>query len=136
MQFTIESRRRRIGYRLFRHAAQEQPAADNGNNQRAGYASDRRVVFVLPFEREFTLIGTTDLDFTGEPAGATPTSDEVDYLCRAVNHYFREQISPKQVQVAWVKLAKTRFVVDVQAKLHALLETLSESADTEPGLMP
>ena len=31
------------------------------------------------------------------------------------------------------ELAKTRFVVDVQAKLHALLETLSESADTEPG---
>jgi len=30
-------------------------------------------------------------------------------------------------------LAKARFVVDVQAKLHALLETISESADTEPG---
>jgi glycerol-3-phosphate dehydrogenase len=59
--------------------------------------ADRRVVFALPFEREFTLIGTTDLEFTGEPSGATPSSDEVDYLCRAVNHYFREQISPKQV---------------------------------------
>jgi transposase len=34
------------------------------------------------------------------------------------------------------ELAKTRFVVDVQAKLHALLETLSESADTEPRLTP
>jgi len=33
-------------------------------------------------------------------------------------------------------LAKTRFVVDVQAKLHVLLETLSESADTEPRLTP
>jgi len=32
------------------------------------------------------------------------------------------------------ELVKTRFVVDVQAKLHALLETLSESADTEPRL--
>ena len=32
------------------------------------------------------------------------------------------------------ELAKARFVVDVQAKLQALLETLSESADTEPGL--
>jgi transposase len=34
------------------------------------------------------------------------------------------------------ELAKARFVVDVQAKLHALLETLSESADTEPRPMP
>jgi transposase len=34
------------------------------------------------------------------------------------------------------ELAKARFVVDVQAKLHALLETLSESADTEPGSTP
>jgi len=34
------------------------------------------------------------------------------------------------------ELAKARFVVDVQAKLHALLETLSESADNEPGSTP
>ena len=59
--------------------------------------TDRRVVFALPFENDFTLIGTTDLEFTGEPSGATPSSDEVDYLCRAVNHYFKAQIGPKQV---------------------------------------
>jgi transposase-like protein len=34
------------------------------------------------------------------------------------------------------ELAKARFVVDVQAKLHALLETLSESGDTEPRSRP
>lgn len=34
------------------------------------------------------------------------------------------------------ELAKARFVVDTQAKLHALLETLSESADTEPKSGP
>jgi transposase-like protein len=34
------------------------------------------------------------------------------------------------------ELAKARFVMDVQAKLHALLETLSESADSEPGSTP
>jgi transposase len=34
------------------------------------------------------------------------------------------------------ELARARFVVDVQAKPHALLETLSESADTEPRSMP
>jgi glycerol-3-phosphate dehydrogenase len=59
--------------------------------------TDRRVVFALPYERDFTLIGTTDAEFSGEPAGATPSSDEIDYLCRAANQYFRAQIGPKQV---------------------------------------
>ena len=59
--------------------------------------TDRRVIFALPYERDFTLIGTTDEEFTGEPSGAKPSADETVYLCRAVNHYFRAQIGPKQV---------------------------------------
>jgi glycerol-3-phosphate dehydrogenase len=59
--------------------------------------SDRRVVFALPFERDFTMIGTTDLEFTGEPSGVMPSADEIVYLCRAVNDYFRVEIGPKQV---------------------------------------
>ena len=59
--------------------------------------TDRRIVFALPFERDFTLIGTTDAEFSGEPAGATPGADEIDYLCRAANQYFRAQIGSKQV---------------------------------------
>jgi glycerol-3-phosphate dehydrogenase len=38
---------------------------------------DRRVVFALPFEDQFTLIGTTDRDFAGDPAGIAPGSDEI-----------------------------------------------------------
>jgi glycerol-3-phosphate dehydrogenase len=59
--------------------------------------SDGRVVFVLPFERDYTLIGTTDSEFTGEPSGVMPNADEITYLCRAVNDYFRVEIGPKQV---------------------------------------
>ncbi len=50
---------------------------------------DRRVVFAIPFERDFTLIGTTDLDFSGDPGAVVPTLAEIDYLCDAVNDYFR-----------------------------------------------
>ena len=47
-----------------------------------------------------------------------------------------EQIAALQAEKQRVELAKARFVVDVQAKLHALLETLSESGDTEPRSTP
>jgi len=62
-------------------------------------SSDRRVVFVLPFERDFTLIGTTDLDFTGDPAAAAITGEEIAYLCNSVNNYFRHTI--EGIDVKW-----------------------------------
>jgi glycerol-3-phosphate dehydrogenase len=58
---------------------------------------DRRVIFALPYGNGFTLIGTTDLDFTGDPAMVTPSADEIAYLCRSVNVYFRENIAPGDV---------------------------------------
>ena len=54
---------------------------------------DGRVVFVIPFERDFTLIGTTDVPVS-DPADASVSSDEVDYLCRAVNRYLSEPVKP------------------------------------------
>ena len=38
---------------------------------------------------DFTLIGTTDQEFAGDPGGVAPSADEIDYLCAAVNDYFR-----------------------------------------------
>lgn len=54
---------------------------------------DGRVVFAIPFERDFTLIGTTDEDFVGNPAAVAVTPQEVHYLCQAVNRYFRLPVS-------------------------------------------
>jgi glycerol-3-phosphate dehydrogenase len=59
--------------------------------------ADGRIVFAIPYERDYTLIGTTDEDFTGDPGGATVTSAEIAYLCRAVSAYFREPVTPDQV---------------------------------------
>jgi glycerol-3-phosphate dehydrogenase len=58
---------------------------------------DGRVVFVLPYERDFTLIGTTDNPFSGDPGAVAPSADEVDYLCAVVNEHFRAVISPQDV---------------------------------------
>jgi glycerol-3-phosphate dehydrogenase len=58
---------------------------------------DRRVVFAIPYHTDFTLIGTTDENFTGDPASVTPSSTEISYLCEAAARYFRAEVSAAQV---------------------------------------
>ena len=57
--------------------------------------TDRRVVFVIPFEGRFNLIGTTDVPFEGDPANATCSAEEAEYLCAAVARYFRTPPRPE-----------------------------------------
>jgi glycerol-3-phosphate dehydrogenase len=58
---------------------------------------DARIVFALPYEQEFTLIGTTDRGFSGDPAGVRASSEEVVYLCDVANQHFRAAIGPSDV---------------------------------------
>lgn len=61
--------------------------------------ADRRIVFAIPFERDYTLIGTTDIEFTGKPESVCIDADEIAYLCAAANRYFTRAIAP--VDVVW-----------------------------------
>ncbi|WP_120498393.1 glycerol-3-phosphate dehydrogenase [Kiloniella sp. EL199] len=58
---------------------------------------DKRIVFAIPYEKDFTLIGTTDEDFQGDPADVKISQDEIEYLCRLSNSYFKASISSNQV---------------------------------------
>jgi len=58
---------------------------------------DRRIVFAIPYENEFTLIGTTDLAYEGDPAEVAISKDEIAYLCQVVNDHFVRQIAPADV---------------------------------------
>ncbi|MFV0280974.1 MAG: glycerol-3-phosphate dehydrogenase [Rhodoblastus sp.] len=60
---------------------------------------DGRIVFAIPYEEKFTLIGTTDRDYQGDPADVAITDAETAYLCAAANEYFNRQIAPGDV--AW-----------------------------------
>jgi len=60
-------------------------------------APDRRVVFVLPFADDFTLIGTTDQNFVGDLGSLAPDPSEISYLCHAVNQYFRDKVIPDEL---------------------------------------
>ncbi len=57
---------------------------------------DRRVVFMIPWEGRFTLVGTTDIPVAA-PDQAEATQEEVDYLCRAVNRYLEKPVAPRAV---------------------------------------
>ncbi len=58
---------------------------------------DKRIVFAIPFERDFTLIGTTDVEIGGDPGEAKTDAAEIDYLCTMINRYFSRQIAPADV---------------------------------------
>ena len=59
--------------------------------------ADGRVFFLIPYERDYTLIGTTDLDFTGDPAHVHASVAEIDYLCRSTSAYLRSPVTPDMV---------------------------------------
>jgi len=56
--------------------------------------ADGRIVFVMPYEGDFTLIGTTDEDFAGDPGVARASEAEIDYLCRSAGAYLRKPVTP------------------------------------------
>jgi len=59
--------------------------------------ADGRIIFAIPYEQDFTLIGTTDVDFHGDPSTVAITDDEIDYLCRAASEYFTSPVTPESV---------------------------------------
>ncbi len=59
--------------------------------------ADRRIVFAIPYERDFTLIGTTDFEFSGDLSDVQIEKSEIDYLCRSVSEYFVKPVTPDNV---------------------------------------
>jgi glycerol-3-phosphate dehydrogenase len=60
---------------------------------------DGRICFAIPYEHDFTLIGTTDADFNGEPGKVAISEAETDYLLAAANEYF--QASVTRANIRW-----------------------------------
>jgi glycerol-3-phosphate dehydrogenase len=58
---------------------------------------DKRIFFVIPYEQDFTLIGTTDQDYKGDPALVHASVEEIAYLCRSASDYLRRPVTPEMV---------------------------------------
>ncbi len=59
--------------------------------------ADSRIFFAIPYERDFTLIGTTDADHTGSLADVQASAEEVAYLCEGASRYFAKPVAPADV---------------------------------------
>ena len=58
---------------------------------------DGRIVFTIPYEGRYTLIGTTDISFSGDPTNVRISPEEISYLCDAVNRSFEKKIGGSEV---------------------------------------
>ena len=59
--------------------------------------ADGRIIFAIPYETDFSLIGTTDQEHHGDPRAATCTPEEQDYLLRFANSYLRQPLTAEDV---------------------------------------
>jgi glycerol-3-phosphate dehydrogenase len=59
--------------------------------------SDGRIVFVIPYQDDFTLIGTTDRDYDGDPSKVKASGEEIQYLCDSVSEYLAKPVRPEDV---------------------------------------
>jgi len=59
--------------------------------------ADERIVFVIPFEDKYSLIGTTDIEYNGDPSKVKISDEEVNYLIAITNDYFKNKISREDI---------------------------------------
>lgn len=58
---------------------------------------DNRIIFAIPYEDDFTLIGTTDQDYLGDAKDVAITDGEIDYLCNAASEYFASPVTRQDI---------------------------------------
>lgn len=91
---------------------------------------DGRVVFALPYEGEFTLIGTTDIPVEA-PEDAVITDEEADYLCEAANRYFQSRIAP--ADIVWSYSGVRSLYDDGEKEAKAVTRDYHLELDSDPG---
>ena len=96
--------------------------------------ADGRVVFAIPYERDFTLVGTTDVPVEGDPGPVAASVAEIAYLCAAVNGYFIRQIAP--ADVVWSYAGVRPLHEDGHANASAVTRDYVLDLDAPAGAAP
>lgn len=92
--------------------------------------ADGRIVFVIPYEGDFTLIGTTDTPFEGDPTGIEISEEETRYLCEVASGFLANPVTPEDV--VW-SYAGVRPLHDDDAGAKASTVTRDYTFDVQAG---
>ncbi|AZO68246.1 MULTISPECIES: glycerol-3-phosphate dehydrogenase [unclassified Mesorhizobium] len=95
---------------------------------------DGRIIFAIPYEEEFTLIGTTDQDYPGDPHGVKISDAEIDYLCAAASEYFAKPV--KRSDIVWTYSAVRPLYDDGASKAQEATRDYVLKADGGEGTAP
>ncbi|MFL6647790.1 MAG: glycerol-3-phosphate dehydrogenase [Sulfurifustaceae bacterium] len=95
---------------------------------------DKRIIFAIPYEHDYTLIGTTDVAFDADPARPAISAQETDYLCAMANHYFKRQIGPGDV--VWSYSGVRPLLEEEAADLSAVTRDYALEYDAGPDRAP
>jgi glycerol-3-phosphate dehydrogenase len=90
---------------------------------------DGRIVFAIPYERKFTLIGTTEKDYPGDLATPSIDEPEIDYLLDMANRYFRRELSRKDV--AWTFAGLRPLLADPKDRATSVTRDYVLDLDTQ-----
>jgi glycerol-3-phosphate dehydrogenase len=96
---------------------------------------DKRVIFVIPYEDDLALIGTTDIAYHGRPEDVAIDPAEQDYLLRAVNRYMRSQLTAADA-VATYSGIRPLFDDDAAASASAVTRDYTFDVDAGAGKPP
>ncbi|WP_338522829.1 glycerol-3-phosphate dehydrogenase [Pseudomonas batumici] len=85
------------GIRLIQGSHLIVPRLYEGEHAHILQNEDQRIVFTIPYLDRFTLIGTTDREYQGDPAKVSITEAETDYLLKVVNAHFKKQLARSDI---------------------------------------
>ena len=124
----------RIAVRLVKGSHVVTPRLYEGAQAYTLQSSDGRVVFTLPYEGGFTLIGTTEAPYAGDPAQATASAEETEYLLGVVGDYFERRPAPSDV--VWSYAGVRPLHDDGRASASAVTRDYVFDLDAGPARAP
>ncbi|SFO76010.1 glycerol-3-phosphate dehydrogenase [Mesorhizobium sp. NFR06] len=95
---------------------------------------DGRIIFAIPYEEEFTLIGTTDRDYPGDPHDVKISDAEIDYLCAAASEYFAQPVN--RSDIVWTYSAVRPLYDDGASKAQEATRDYVLKAEAGEGAAP
>ncbi len=95
---------------------------------------DGRIIFAIPYEEDFTLIGTTDQDYLGDPSKAVISEQEIDYLCAAASEYFAVPV--RREDIAWTYSGVRPLYDDGASKAQEATRDYVLTSDAPAGQAP